>query len=216
MRLLHATRSVRRGWQLHARKGRRRCCHRRTHRADCQAKVLLVVGCARPTRLGLQISMSSALPWTPAGDDYDVKDQTGAIRFKVNGKVMTMRDKMVICNEEGEKVAMVQRKLLSLKSTFQVRSLHVGSCLKVQPSLRPTVTGSSPHAPFAGFIGLHVQAQPGGPGEHRRRLGHAGVPLCDGRAATVDDDARVLLEALQGQRRSDDRPVGEGADVRGR
>merc|ERR1712146_96321 len=47
-------------------------------------------------------------------------DQTGAIRFIVKGKVMTMRDKMVICNEAGEKVAMVQRKLLALKSTFQV------------------------------------------------------------------------------------------------
>ena len=39
---------------------------------------------------------------------------------------MTMRDKMVICNEAGEKVAMLQRKLLSLKSTFQVRCSHVG------------------------------------------------------------------------------------------
>ena len=66
------------------------------------------------------------LPWSPAGDDFKVKDQTGAVRFTVKGKVMTMRDKMVICNEAGEKVAMLQRKLLSLKSTFQVRCSHVG------------------------------------------------------------------------------------------
>ena len=42
---------------------------------------------------------------------------------------------MVICNEAGEKVAMVQRKLLALKSTFQVRSSHFGPRLTVQPSL---------------------------------------------------------------------------------
>ena len=40
----------------------------------------------------------------------------------VNGKAMSLKGKMVIHNEAGEKVAMVQRKMLALKATFQVRS----------------------------------------------------------------------------------------------
>lgn len=56
--------------------------------------------------------------WT--GDDFKVVDQAGAVRFIVKGKVLSIRDKMVITDHEGNKVAMLQQKLLSLRKTFVV------------------------------------------------------------------------------------------------
>ena len=40
----------------------------------------------------------------------------------LKGKVLTLRDKMVISNASGEKVAMLQRKLLALPATFVIYS----------------------------------------------------------------------------------------------
>jgi len=76
-----------------------------------------VGGCATESSTALVVKQKF-FSWS--GDDFAVKDQTGATRFVVKGKVLTMRDKMVITNEAGEKVAMVQKKILSLRPTFQV------------------------------------------------------------------------------------------------
>lgn len=54
------------------------------------------------------------------GNDFDVVDHTGAVRFIVKGKMMTMRDKMVITDAAGNKVAVMQKKILAIRETFQI------------------------------------------------------------------------------------------------
>lgn len=54
------------------------------------------------------------------GGDFDIKDETGAVKYKVKGAVMTMRDKMVIYDPSGKALCMLQKKLLSWTPCYQV------------------------------------------------------------------------------------------------
>lgn len=54
------------------------------------------------------------------GDDSDVMDEAGRPVFKVDGKVMTLRDRLVIRDLDGREVAGVHRKLVALRATYEV------------------------------------------------------------------------------------------------
>jgi len=54
------------------------------------------------------------------GDDSDVMDEAGRPVFKVDGKVMTLRDRLVIRDLDGREVAGVHRKLVALRPTYEV------------------------------------------------------------------------------------------------
>ncbi|MFF5297491.1 LURP-one-related/scramblase family protein [Paractinoplanes globisporus] len=55
------------------------------------------------------------------GDDFDVLDEHGNKLFHVDGKVFTVRDKVVIEDLNGDEVASVHRQLIALRQTYEIR-----------------------------------------------------------------------------------------------
>lgn len=63
--------------------------------------------------------------WSWSGGDYEVKDPTGKMYLKVQGKVLTIRDKMFLLDATtGAKICMLQEKFIGNsindKRTFQI------------------------------------------------------------------------------------------------
>jgi uncharacterized protein YxjI len=54
------------------------------------------------------------------GDDFDITDQDGHRLYHVDGKVLTLRDRLVIENPAGDEVAAVHRHLIALRPTYEV------------------------------------------------------------------------------------------------
>jgi uncharacterized protein YxjI len=55
------------------------------------------------------------------GDDFDITDESGRRMFHVDGKVLSLRDKLVISDASGEDVAEVHRRLVALHRTYAIR-----------------------------------------------------------------------------------------------
>jgi uncharacterized protein YxjI len=55
------------------------------------------------------------------GDDYDITDEHGRKVLHVDGKVLSLRDKLVLEDPSGREVASVHRHLVSLRPTYEVR-----------------------------------------------------------------------------------------------
>ncbi|UQU64414.1 LURP-one-related family protein [Couchioplanes caeruleus] len=55
------------------------------------------------------------------GDDFDVLDEHGTKLFRVDGKVFSARDKVVIEDPAGVEVASVHRHLVALRPTYEIR-----------------------------------------------------------------------------------------------
>jgi len=55
------------------------------------------------------------------GDDFDVLDEHGNKIFHVDGKVLSLRDKVVIEDLSGTEVASVHRQLVALRPTYEIR-----------------------------------------------------------------------------------------------
>ena len=55
------------------------------------------------------------------GDDFDVLDEHGTKLFHVDGKVLSVRNKVVIEDMSGAEVASVHRHLVSLRPTYEIR-----------------------------------------------------------------------------------------------
>ena len=55
------------------------------------------------------------------GDDFDIVDDHGDKVFHVDGKVFSVRNKLVIEDLSGAEVASVHRHLVSLRPTYEVR-----------------------------------------------------------------------------------------------
>ncbi|WP_033337894.1 LURP-one-related/scramblase family protein [Catenuloplanes japonicus] len=55
------------------------------------------------------------------GDDFDVLDGEGNKVLRVDGKVLSLRDKVVIEDLSGEEVASVHRHLVALRPTYEIR-----------------------------------------------------------------------------------------------
>jgi len=55
------------------------------------------------------------------GDDFDVLDEHGNKVLHVDGKVFTVRDKVVIEDLHGDEVASIHRQLVALRPTYEIR-----------------------------------------------------------------------------------------------
>ena len=55
------------------------------------------------------------------GDDFDVLDEHGNKVLHVDGKVFTVRHKVVIEDLNGDEVASVHRQLVALRPTYEIR-----------------------------------------------------------------------------------------------
>ncbi len=58
------------------------------------------------------------------GTDFTIKDDAGNDAFFVDGKVFTLRDKLVFQDMRGNELAVVQKKLLSFGPTYEI--YHAG------------------------------------------------------------------------------------------
>jgi uncharacterized protein YxjI len=54
------------------------------------------------------------------GEDSDITDEHGRPVLHVDGKVLSLRDRLVLRDPEGREVAQVQRKLVAMRPTYQV------------------------------------------------------------------------------------------------
>ena len=54
------------------------------------------------------------------GDDFDVLDEHGAKVFHVDGKVLSLRNKVVIEDPSGQEVASVHRHLVAMRPTYEI------------------------------------------------------------------------------------------------
>jgi uncharacterized protein YxjI len=54
------------------------------------------------------------------GDDFDITDDSGRTVFHVDGKVLTLRDRLVIEDATGQEVASVHRQMISLRRTYTI------------------------------------------------------------------------------------------------
>jgi uncharacterized protein YxjI len=55
------------------------------------------------------------------GDDFDVLDEHGTKLFHVDGKVFSVRNRVVIEDPSGVEVASVHRQLVALRPTYEIR-----------------------------------------------------------------------------------------------
>jgi len=55
------------------------------------------------------------------GDDFDVLDEHGTKLLRVDGKVFSLRNKVVIEDPSGQEVASVHRHLVALRPTYEIR-----------------------------------------------------------------------------------------------
>ncbi|WP_127508269.1 LURP-one-related/scramblase family protein [Actinoplanes solisilvae] len=55
------------------------------------------------------------------GDDFDVLDEHGNKVYHVDGKVLSVRDKVVIEDPSGDEVATLHRHLVALRPTYEIR-----------------------------------------------------------------------------------------------
>jgi uncharacterized protein YxjI len=54
------------------------------------------------------------------GEDSDITDDAGRIAYRVDGKVLTLRDRLVLRDPAGAEVAQVHRKLIALRPTYEI------------------------------------------------------------------------------------------------
>lgn len=55
------------------------------------------------------------------GDDFDVLDEHGTKVLRVDGKVLSVRNRLVIEDPSGAEVASVHRHLVALRPTYEIR-----------------------------------------------------------------------------------------------
>src|SRR6266508_4324991 len=54
------------------------------------------------------------------GEDSEITDDQGRPVLHVDGKVLSLRDRLVLRDPEGREVAQVQRKLVALRPTYEI------------------------------------------------------------------------------------------------
>ena len=54
------------------------------------------------------------------GEDSDITDESGRPVLRVDGKVLTLRDRLVLRDPAGNEVAQVQRRLLALRPVYEI------------------------------------------------------------------------------------------------
>ena len=65
------------------------------------------------------------------GDDYVVKDQSGRERYRVDGKVFTLRNTLAFDDLHGHELARIQQRILAWGPTFEIeRNGRVAAIVK--------------------------------------------------------------------------------------
>jgi uncharacterized protein YxjI len=54
------------------------------------------------------------------GQDSDITDESGRPHYRVDGKVMSLRNRLVLRGPSGTEVGEVRRKLAALRPTYQI------------------------------------------------------------------------------------------------
>ena len=54
------------------------------------------------------------------GEDSDITDEAGNVVYQVDGKVLSLRDRLVIRDPNGREVAQVARRLVSFTPTYEI------------------------------------------------------------------------------------------------
>jgi uncharacterized protein YxjI len=54
------------------------------------------------------------------GDDFDITDESGAPVLQVDGKVLSLRDRLILRDPAGNEVAEVHRRLVALRPTYEI------------------------------------------------------------------------------------------------
>ena len=54
------------------------------------------------------------------GDDFDITDDSGRLAFHVDGKALSVRDRLVIQDPAGHEVASIHRQLVALRRTYRI------------------------------------------------------------------------------------------------
>ena len=54
------------------------------------------------------------------GEDSDITDEHGRPVLEVDGKVLSLRNRLVVRDPEGREVAQVQRKLIAMRPTYEI------------------------------------------------------------------------------------------------
>lgn len=54
------------------------------------------------------------------GEDSEITDDQGRLVLVVDGKVLSLRDRLVLRDPQGREVAQVQRKLVALRPTYEI------------------------------------------------------------------------------------------------
>lgn len=55
------------------------------------------------------------------GDDATITDESGNVVLQVDGKVITLRDRLVLRDPAGQEVAEVYRRLIALRPTYEIK-----------------------------------------------------------------------------------------------
>jgi uncharacterized protein YxjI len=72
------------------------------------------------TRKGHQMMYLIRERFFRLGEDSDITDEQGRPVLHVDGKVLSLRNRLVLRDPEGREVAQVQRKLVALRPTYQI------------------------------------------------------------------------------------------------
>jgi uncharacterized protein YxjI len=66
------------------------------------------------------------------GDDFDITDEHGRMVYRVDGKVLTLRDRLELVDAAGREVASVVRKLVARRLTYRgtIRDEHAADVRK--------------------------------------------------------------------------------------
>jgi uncharacterized protein YxjI len=54
------------------------------------------------------------------GEDSEITDEHGRAAFQVDGKVLSLRNRLVLRDPDGREVAQVQRKLIAMRPTYEI------------------------------------------------------------------------------------------------
>jgi hypothetical protein len=82
------------------------------------------------------------------GEDSDITDEHGRPVPQVDGKVLSLRNRLVLRDPQGREVAQVQRKLIAMRPTYQI-SIAGQEAAEVRKHLftPPSETGSPSTCP---------------------------------------------------------------------
>ena len=69
------------------------------------------------------------------GDDFYIKNEAGQNVFKVDGKVLRVRDKLVFKDMQGNKVCQLQERMVTIKDTMAIEDGQGNEVARVKKAL---------------------------------------------------------------------------------